>query len=152
MAEPPIAVTGCTGELGGRLAARLAERGIEQRLVARDRAWAPDLPGAEIAVAAGYDDREGMTEALRGAGTLFLVSGRESANRVTEHASAVDATFTFARDHYATEEHIRRRGVAYTGEMDVVSDSVQRLTGHPAQTLPEYLEAHPQSYAHLRAA
>jgi hypothetical protein len=28
---------------------------------------------------------------------------------------------------------------------------VPRLAGHPAQTLPEYLAAHPESYAHLRA-
>lgn len=38
-----------------------------------------------------------------------------------------------------------------TGELDVVSDTVPRLTGHPAQSLPEYLAAHPESYAHLTA-
>jgi NAD(P)H dehydrogenase (quinone) len=32
-----------------------------------------------------------------------------------------------------------------TGEMDVVSDTVPRLTGHPAQTLTEYLAANPGS-------
>jgi NAD(P)H dehydrogenase (quinone) len=63
---------------------------------------------------------------------VFLVSGRESADRVAQHRSAVDAavaagvervvytsflgaapdaTFTLARDHWATEEYIRARGL-----------------------------------------
>ena len=36
-----------------------------------------------------------------------------------------------------------------TGEMDVLTDTVPRLTGHEAQTLEEFLERHPESYAHL---
>lgn len=35
------------------------------------------------------------------------------------------------------------------GELDVVSDTVLRLTGHPSQSLPEYLAAHPESYSHI---
>jgi NAD(P)H dehydrogenase (quinone) len=281
-----IAVTGATGELGSRVAARLAERGVRQRLVVPDPARAPDL-GAEIAIAPGYHDGEAMEDALRGADTLYLVSGRESADRVAEHFSAVDAaaragvqrivytsfvgaapdtTFTLARHHHATEERIRAAGMAHTflrhsmyldfvpffaradgviagpagdgrtawvsrddaadvaaavlteeghegltyevtgpeshtlewaaarlseavgrpvayhdetveeayasragsgapdyevegwvtsylavaaGELDVVTDVVRRLTGHPAQALPAFLAAHPDSYAHL---
>jgi hypothetical protein len=30
-----------------------------------------------------------------------------------------------------------------------VSDTVPRLTGHPAQSLTEYLAAHPECYAHI---
>ena len=95
----------------------------------------PATDGSDIAVAPGYDDRAAMTEAFRGAQTVFLVSGRESADRVAEHTSAVDAavdagverivytsflraspdaTFTFARDHYATEQHIRGTGLGFT--------------------------------------
>jgi NAD(P)H dehydrogenase (quinone) len=36
-----------------------------------------------------------------------------------------------------------------TGELSRVSDTVPRLTGHPAQSLSEYLEKHPESYQHL---
>jgi uncharacterized protein YbjT (DUF2867 family) len=36
-----IAVTGATGELGGRVARRLAERGVRQRLIVRDASRAP---------------------------------------------------------------------------------------------------------------
>jgi NAD(P)H dehydrogenase (quinone) len=131
----PIAVTGATGGLGSRVARGLAERGVPLRLIVRDAARAPELPGAAVAVSAGYHDRASLTEALLGTSTLFLVSGRESADRVAEHRSAVDAaveagverivytsflgaapdaTFTFARDHHATEEHIRATDLAHT--------------------------------------
>ena len=36
-----LAVTGVTGGLGGRVARRLADRGVAQRVVARDPARAP---------------------------------------------------------------------------------------------------------------
>jgi NAD(P)H dehydrogenase (quinone) len=132
-----VAVTGATGALGGRVARRLGELGVRQRLVVRDLARAPAVVGADIEQmgSAGYRDQAALTEVLRGAGTLFLVSGRESERRVVEHAHAVraavdagvrrivytsflgagpDATFTFAQDHYATEQLIRQSGLAYT--------------------------------------
>jgi uncharacterized protein YbjT (DUF2867 family) len=130
-----IAVTGATGEVGGRVARRLAERGAAQRLIVRDPARAPELPGAEVAVAAGYSDTENLRAALAGADALFMVSGREQLGRVAEHAACVDAavaagvgrivylsfidcapdsTFTFARDHFHTEEHIRAAGIPFT--------------------------------------
>jgi uncharacterized protein YbjT (DUF2867 family) len=130
-----VAVTGATGGIGGRVATHLAAAGVAQRLIVRDASRAPDVPGAEVAVAPGYRDRAGMVAALRGAQTLFLVSGRESADRVAEHVSAVDAaveagvqriaylsflaaapdtTFTFGRDHWHTEQHIRATGLDFT--------------------------------------
>jgi NAD(P)H dehydrogenase (quinone) len=285
-----IAVTGATGGIGSRVAPRLADRGAALRLLVRDAARAPARAGAEVAVVQGYHDRAAMTEALRGATTLMMVSARESPDRVADHIGVVDAaieagverivytsslgaapdaTFTFARQHHATEQHIRAAGLAFTilrdslylelvalfasaegviagpagdgriawvarddvadvaatvlcegghegrtyevtggeahdlayaaeqlshfsgtrvtyhaesmeeayasrssfgapqfevdgwvtsyaciatGEMDVVSDTVPRVTGHPAQTLPEYLAANPGSYAHLQRA
>jgi uncharacterized protein YbjT (DUF2867 family) len=131
----PIAVTGATGALGGRVAQRLAALGVAQRLVVRDSARAADMAGTDVAVAAGYHDRDGMTEALRGSDTLFLVSAKESPTRVEDQRTAVDAAvdagiqrivytsfvgaapdavFTFARQHHETEEHIRATGLAYT--------------------------------------
>lgn len=130
-----IAVTGATGELGGRVARRLAERGAEQRLVVRDRSRAPRLEDAQVAETPGYDDADGMRTALEGVDTVYLVSAGEHPERVSLHVAAVDAavvaglarivyvsfvgaapnaTFTFARDHFHTEEHIRRSGVAFT--------------------------------------
>jgi uncharacterized protein YbjT (DUF2867 family) len=129
-----IAVTGATGALGGRVAARLADRGAALRLVVRDPARAPSLDGAQVA-RASYQDGPAMRAALTGVDTLFLVSASEAADRVAQHRSAVDAaaaagvrrvvylsflaaapgaTFTFARDHFATEEHVRASGLAWT--------------------------------------
>jgi uncharacterized protein YbjT (DUF2867 family) len=135
MASEEIAVTGATGGLGGRVAARLAERGIEHRLLVREPSRAPDLPHARVMQFGGYDDPEGMKRALDGARTLFLVSAAEDADRVRLHRTAVDAavaagierivytsfvnaapdaTFTFARDHFHTERHIESTGVGHT--------------------------------------
>ena len=128
-----IAVTGATGALGGLVARRLAERGLPQRLVVRDPARAPRLDRAQVVT--GAYDRPGFDEALRGIDTLLLVSMSEAPDRVGPHTAAIDAavtagvshivytsflgaapqaTFTFARDHWHTEEHLRRTGVAYT--------------------------------------
>jgi NAD(P)H dehydrogenase (quinone) len=129
-----LAITGATGGLGGRVARRLADHGVAQRLVVRDPARAPELPGAEVAQAA-YGDGESVRRALDGADTLLLVSGSEAFDRVRLHTGTVDAAvaagvqrivytsflacspdaaFTFARDHWHTEEHLRHTGVRHT--------------------------------------
>jgi NAD(P)H dehydrogenase (quinone) len=136
-----IAVTGSTGELGGRVAARLAEREVEQRLLVRDSSRAPVLPGAEASQVSDYGAREEMSAALAGADTLFLVSFEEVRNRAELHMAAIDAavaagvgrivytsflgaapdaTFTLARDHFHTEEHLRSSGAAWTALRDSI--------------------------------
>jgi uncharacterized protein YbjT (DUF2867 family) len=77
-----IAVTGATGELGGRIARQLSERGEPIRMIVRDPARAPQLNRAEVAVAAGYHDTDEMAAALNGAKTMFMVSGGESPTRL----------------------------------------------------------------------
>jgi uncharacterized protein YbjT (DUF2867 family) len=135
MAEERIGVTGVTGGVGGRVARRLADHGVQQRLLVRDEARAPSLEHAEVAVFGGYEDGDGMRRALDGVGTLLLVSAAEDPARVLLHKTAVDAavaagvrrivytsfvgaapdaTFTFARDHFHTEQHIEQSGVAWT--------------------------------------
>ncbi|THV29518.1 SDR family oxidoreductase [Glycomyces paridis] len=129
-----IAVTGATGQLGSRVARMLAEQGAAQRLVVRDRSRAPELEGAEVAVAS-FQDEDALREALSGVDTLFLVSAHESADRMPEHRSAVraaaaagvdrvvytsfmgaspQATFTFAREHSLTERLIVESGLRLT--------------------------------------
>jgi NAD(P)H dehydrogenase (quinone) len=135
MAGERIGVTGATGGVGGRVARRLADHGIEQRLLVRDESSAPNLPHAEVAQYGGYEDGDGLRRALDGIETLLLVSAAEDPARVLLHKTAVDAavaagvrrivytsfvgaaldaTFTFARDHFHTEEHIKEAGVAHT--------------------------------------
>ena len=134
MSGADVVVTGVTGGLGGRVARRLAERGVGQRLVARDPGRAPALAGA--AVAAGrYDDRDSLRRAFDGAGTLFMVSASEDPDRLRLHANVVgaatdagverivytsffgaaaDCSFTFGRDHWHTEELIKGSGLRFT--------------------------------------
>ncbi len=130
-----LAITGSTGGLGARVAARIAGLGRPQRLIVREPAKAPVHEGVEIAVASSYGVASEMRAALAGVRTLYLVSGREAPERLGEHRIAIDsakaagverivyvsflgagpeATFTFARDHWATEEAIRASGLAFT--------------------------------------
>ena len=147
---PLVAVTGATGRLGGRVARRLAAAGSPPRLLVRDPARAPDLPGAQVA-GAEYRDQDAVQRALRGADTVFMVSGAETPDRVGEHRTFVDAavaagvrhlvytsffragpsaTFTLARDHWATEEHVRASGLSWTFLRDnLYADFVPLLVG-----------------------
>ncbi len=285
-----IAVTGASGAVGGRVAERLGASGAELRLVVRDASRAPVIRGAEVAGGASYGDAAAMRGAFEGADAVLLVSAAEARDRVDLHRTAVDAagaagverivylsflaaapdcTFTFGRDHFHTEQHIRRAGMRWTflrdsiyldyvpffagadgvirgpagdgrvaavarddvadvaaavltgqghdgetypvtgpatftlaeaadelssvagrpvsyvaetieearesrapsgapdweiegwvtsyssiaaGELDVVSDSVALLAGHPPRSLAQFLRAHPESYRHLAAA
>ena len=133
-AGPDLAVTGATGWLGGLVARDLAGRGVAQRLLVRDASRAPELPGAGV-VESSYGDREAAERALTGVRTLFMVSAAENEDRLTEHRTFVDAaaaagvehvvyisffgaapnaTFTLARDHWATEEHLKASGMRWT--------------------------------------
>ena len=129
-----IAVTGATGGLGGRVARRLAERGVGQRLVVRNLGRAPELAGAEAA-AASYDDPERLRRAFQGARTLLMVSASEDPDRLRLHANVVDAAVgaavervvytsvfgaapgcpvTVGRAHRPTEELLRASGRRHT--------------------------------------
>jgi NAD(P)H dehydrogenase (quinone) len=130
----PIAVTGSTGRLGGRIARLLALAQAPQRLLVRDPARAPDLTGTQVTIAP-YADGAAVQAALEGVETALMVSGAETPERVAEHRSFIDAaaragvghlvyisffgagpnaTFTLARDHWATEEHLRASGIPHT--------------------------------------
>jgi NAD(P)H dehydrogenase (quinone) len=129
-----IATTGVTGGLGGRVARRLAERGVRQRLVVRDPGRAPALDGAEV-VTGSYDDPDGLRRAFQGARALLMVSASEDPDRLRLHANVVDAataagverviytsffgaapdcTFTFGRDHWHAEQRIKGSGLRHT--------------------------------------
>ena len=145
-----IAVTGASGNLGGRVARELSVRGVRQRLIVRDPTAAPQLEGADVAVAS-YADTEAMAKALEGIGTLLLVSGHEDPDRASVHRSAVkgaamagverivytsfmgaapNATFPYARDHSATEMAIRAAGINLTSMRNAMyADSAPQFVG-----------------------
>ena len=106
---------------------------------------------ADVRVASGYGALEEMREAFAGADTVFLIPAAEAADRVEQHTTAVDAavaagvprlvylsflgaapdaTFTLARDHWATEEHIRATGLRWTFlRMNLYMDFIPRMVG-----------------------
>ncbi len=150
MSSIPLAVTGSTGAVGGLVARDLAGRGVAQRLLVRTPARAPELAGSTVH-AVTYSDAAAATAALEGVETLFMVSAAENADRLAEHrafidaaaaagvghivytsfaAAAPDAVFTLARDHYATEEHIKASGLRYTFLRDTLYlDFLELMTG-----------------------
>ena len=88
-----------------------------------------------MAAIGAYSDDTSVRKALCGVDTVLMVSAGESPDRVDQHRSfidaasaagvghlvyisflgaAPDATFTLARDHSATEEHVRASGIEYT--------------------------------------
>src|SRR3954470_19938063 len=130
----PVAVTGVTGALGGLVSRALADAGVPLRLLARNPSKAPDLSGATVE-RFDYSDQRGCERALSGVRTLFFVSGAENQHRLAQHRNVVAAaaaagvqhvvytsfvgasptcTFTLGRDHFATEENIRERGLMHT--------------------------------------
>jgi uncharacterized protein YbjT (DUF2867 family) len=131
---PDLAVTGSTGGLGGMVARQLAAAGSAQRLLIRDAGRAPEIENAAPLVCS-YGDSAAARQALEGVKVLFMVSAAETEDRVQQHyafvdaaaeagvqhivytsfyGAAPDATFTLARDHYATEQRIQGSGMDYT--------------------------------------
>lgn len=130
-----IAVTGATGHVGRLVAKELARRGEPMRLLVRDPARAPEVPGAEV-VTADYGDPGSIAAALDPGDRVFMVSLHEGpARRVPLHRSFVevlvardvafvvylsfvnagpDAIFLHARSHGATEAMLTESGVPFT--------------------------------------
>jgi len=121
-----------TGHVGGAVARALAGRPL--RLVVRDPARAPDLPGATVAQAS-YDDGEAVARALDGVDVLLLVSAAEHPDRLGQHRTAVaaaaragvrrvvytsfqaaapDTVFTLGREHHGTEVALQEAGLVTT--------------------------------------
>ncbi len=132
--EQRIAVTGSTGMVGGRVARELAAEGVPLILPVRSPDRAEHLADAVIRQCT-YADADASAAALAGVDVLFMVSAAEEADRVATHRTFIDAakaagvrhvvytsflgaspdaTFLLGRDHWATEEYLRRSGMAWT--------------------------------------
>ena len=130
----PVLITGASGAVGGRVARSLAGTGVPLRLFVRTPAKAPDLPNAEVVVGS-YSDAAACARALDGVSRALMISATESPDRRQEHANFIgaaaavqleqlvytsfagaspEATFTFARDHFAAEQEIKASGVGFT--------------------------------------
>jgi NAD(P)H dehydrogenase (quinone) len=132
--EHRIAVTGSTGIVGGSVARILAAEEVPLILPVRSIDRAQHLPESEVRQAS-YGDAAAAREALAGVDVLFMVSAAEAVDRLASHRTFVDAAqaagvrhivytsflgaapeaaFLLGRDHWYTEEHIRRSGLAWT--------------------------------------
>jgi NAD(P)H dehydrogenase (quinone) len=150
MTVTPIGVTGATGRLGGRIARRLAQAGVHQRLLVRDPARAPRLAGTTTALAS-YDDGDALRRGLTGLDTVLMVSASEDPDRIRLHRTFIDAavaagvrhlvytsfygaspdaTFTHVHDHAATEQCLRDSGLQWTFLRDnMYADFLPELVG-----------------------
>jgi len=91
-----------------------------------------------------------MRSALDGVDTLFLIPAKESADRLQQHFTAVDAavdagverivylsfirrgdsSFTLGREHFETEDHIRASGLAWVfPRMNLYMDFIPSMIG-----------------------
>ena len=140
MPAVPLAITGSTGQLGGRVARRLADAGVPQRLLVRDPARAPQLPGA-TAVRASYGDADAVRAALEG--TLPLTERlrqreadyrqdavRAATPRISWHDSEVSGVATSIVEVRATDRAglLYRLTAALAAEgLDVTSARIETL-------------------------
>lgn len=129
-----IAITGVTGHLGGFVAKELSEAGVAACHLARSPERAPILAGAAVKKCS-YEYSDEAIAALSGIDVLFMISAKENPERLQQHLAFIDAakaagvkhivytsfynaspssTFTLARDHAATEQYIKEKGLTYT--------------------------------------
>ena len=129
-----LAITGVTGHLGGFVAKKLSEAGVAARHLARLPERAPKLAGATVKKCS-YEYSDEAIAALSGIDVLFMISAKENPERLQQHRAFIDAakaagvkhivytsfykaspssTFTLARDHAATEQYIKEKGLTYT--------------------------------------
>jgi NAD(P)H dehydrogenase (quinone) len=128
-----IGVTGATGFVGGHTARYVAERGAPLRLIVRDPTRAPDF-GAEVRAASSYGAGDEMRAALEGVDTLFLVPAEESADRIEQHRTAVDAAVAAGVGRIVYLSFV---AAASDSTFTLGRDHVRRLTGREPLTLRE---------------
>lgn len=125
-----IAITGATGHLGRLAIAALRARGADAIALARDPAKAAGL-AAEVRA---FDYTAADPSALRGVGTLVLISSNDFTDRAGQHRNAIAAAqaagvkrlvytsilkgdrspMILAQDHIATEAALRDSGIPAT--------------------------------------
>jgi NAD(P)H dehydrogenase (quinone) len=133
-----------------------------------------DIADVAVAVMTG-DGHDGQTYDVTGPEALTMAETAEHLSavigrKITYHAQTPHEVRAYRNTSRLADLEMKRRAVTgrgmteievegwvthylqiATGEAGVVSDTVPRLTGHPARSLAEYLNSHPESYRTLRA-
>jgi len=124
--------------------------------VARD-----DVAEVAVAVLLSEGQHDGRVYDVTGpeASTLHEAAeelSRASGRRISYYPETLEEAYASRASYGAPEWEVERWVTSYTaiaaGEMEVVSDTVGKLTGHPPMGLAEYLRRHPESYRHLLSA
>jgi NAD(P)H dehydrogenase (quinone) len=150
-----LAVTGATGQVGGRVAARLASMGLPQRLIVRDASRAPVVSGAGIALASSYGDAAAMYRALLGIDTLFLVSARDrfGVNHMSAKNNTPPPQYDRLEQHRMTVDSAARAGVqhvVYLSMMNAAPGATFILARDHFHT-EQYIRASGMRFTFLRA-
>jgi uncharacterized protein YbjT (DUF2867 family) len=123
--------------------------------VARD-----DIADAAVAVLLdGSGAHNGQSYDLTGPETLTLdevaaILTRRSGREITYHPETLDEAYA-SRAHYGApdwmvEGWVTSYAAAATGELDVVTDDVAALAGHPSQSFEEFLDRNPEALEYVR--
>ena len=126
--SPLVAVTGATGRIGGAVAEQLRAGGPAPRLVVRDPSRAPEW--ADDVAVATYGDQRAATAALAGVDVLLMVSASESADRLLQHRTFIDAAAA-AAEPLRTVVDINDAAFYAPGDMAARIDDAARATGQP---------------------
>jgi NAD(P)H dehydrogenase (quinone) len=121
--------------------------------VARD-----DLADVAVAVLVGRDhDAEAIP--VTGGQRLTLAEAAEELSRLTGrpiafHDETPEEAYASRARFGAADWEVDGWVTSYTaiaqGELDVVSDAVERIAGHAPASLADYVRDHPESVEHLR--
>jgi NAD(P)H dehydrogenase (quinone) len=150
-----LAISGASGELGRRVASRLAALGVSQRLIVRNSAMTPLLPGTQEVEASSYGDASAMFRALTGVHTLFLISARDRFG--VAHLSAKNHTapppYDRLRQHRIAIDAAVAAGVlhiVYLSVINAASDATFILA-HDHFYTEQYIRASGMRFTFLRA-
>ena len=132
-----IIVTGASGQFGHAAASQLLDAGEAVIALTRSPEKLADLAarGAEVR-AADFDDPASLNSAMAGGETMLLISTTMVGERPRQHGNAIDAAVAAGvkhivytsvtdggnpdhpaveqHDHYATEQHLKASGAAWT--------------------------------------
>jgi uncharacterized protein YbjT (DUF2867 family) len=115
---------------------------------------------ADVAVAVlTQTGHEAQTYALTGGEALMLdraaaILSEAIGREVVYKRETIDEAYASRAGHGAPDWEVEGWVTSYlaiaNGEMGNVTDWVERIAGHPPTTLPELLERHPETWAHLK--
>lgn len=130
-----ILITGASGQIGSRVAQLLAARGYPLRLMTRDPARAPSLPGCDV-VQGDFAHPETLNQAFAGVETALVISGQAPpGERALTHRNAFEAArqagakhviylslkgagpqskYGYCRDHFQSEQFLAATGLPHT--------------------------------------